>query len=395
MAGIPGFDRTPTGQRLIANLTERFALAVAMCAVTICGACDDMTTINLGRVRSSADTDSRPIMRDGGVSVQYSTQPPGSLWLFGDTSQKNGPQFLSGTTAAIGAAAPGKAPVDLRELPTPPSPPSESLQSPQPFFPVPAGLEAPGSALACGVRGSGSLYPAAWPAGGARVPGSSTLVLVYLQVCVVTKKSFAVERLTLVLFDVARNRLISSSTPFVASPLGAGLAATQVLGSPVFGDDGFLYLFAFSSSDVYVARVPGNPASWGRASNYAWWSRAQGREGAWTHERSAATSLLTGLRVYGISAGNYSNTTLHKYVLLVQTGFRRASFALFEAASLIGPWRAGPTGHVPDACASGAFGCYSLNGHPELSTRELFVYSWYSPGEPEGQGRVNIGALRW
>jgi hypothetical protein len=209
------------------------------------------------------------------------------------------------------------------------------------------------------------------------------------------QKSFPIERLTLALYDVRRNRFVGSYTPFVASPLSAGLVATEVLESPIFGDDGFLYLFAFNSSGVYVARVSGNPASWGRAPNYAWWSRVQGEDGVWTHQESAATSLLTGLPVYGISAGNYSNTTLHKYVLLIQTGLHAARFALFEAASLTGPWIAGPTGQVPDACDVGIFGCYSLIGHPELSTRELFVYSWYSPGKLEGQGRVNIGALRW
>jgi hypothetical protein len=365
-----------------------------MCAVAFCESSEEMTTIGLGRVRSSADSHSRPIMRDGGFSIQYSTQPPKSLWLFGDTSQQNGPPFIGGTTAAIGAATPGKAPADLRELPTPPSAPSGSLQSPQPFFPVPVGLSAPGSVLACGAPSSDSLYPAAWPAGGARQPGTSTLVLVYLQTCV-SRKSFPIERLTLALYDVERNRLIGSYTPFVASPLGAGLAATQVLQSPIFGDDGYLYLFAFDSSNVYLARVPGDPASWALASNYAWWSQDQGRDGVWTREKSAATSLLTGLRVYGISAGDYSNTTSHKYVLLIQTAFRRANFALFEAASLTGEWRAGPTGRVPDACAIGTFGCYSLNGHPELSTRGLFVYSWYSPGDRKGDGRVNIGGVRW
>jgi hypothetical protein len=375
---------------LRAIVTAWLALACGSAA----GASDEVPSIALGGVKSRADSDARPITRDGGFSVQYSMQPPQSLWLFGDTSQKDGPPFLGGTTAASGLTLAGQAPLELQELPTPPAALVASLPSPQPFFPAPQGLKAPRSGKACGAADSDSLYPAAWPAGGARLPGSSNLVLVSLQVCV-TRKGFPVERLTLSLYDPADNRLLASVTPFVASPLASGLSAREVLVSPVFADDGYLYLFALDAGAVYLARVSAEPSSWGRASNYAWWSQSRSADGGWTHQASSATSLLTGLKVYGVSAGDYSATTLHKYVLLIQTQFHTAGFALFEARSLTGPWKQGPVGRVPDGCSIGVFGCYSLNGHPEMSTQESFVYSWYSPGEREGQGRVNIAALRW
>jgi hypothetical protein len=379
----------------------RAVSTLATCVVLACltaSAAESLTTMALGRVQARADTDLGPITRDGGFSVQYSSQPPRSLWLFGDTSQKNGPRFIGGTTAAIASVVAGQAPTDLVEIPTPPMVSSSPPQSPQPFFPSPEGLEAPGSkarsTLPCGGQDSGSLYPAAWPVGGAQIPGSSRVLLVYQQVCV-TSKGFPIERLTLTIYDPQHNQFAGFWTPFVARPLSAALGAREVLESPIFGGDGYLYLFAHELGGVYVARVNSNPTAWGSASNYSWWTAPNGNDGRWTADEAAATSLVNGLRVLGISAGNYAGTTLHKFVLLIQTGFRTADFALFEAPTPTGPWTAGPTGRVPDACNVGIFGCYSLNGHPELSTQQQLVYSWYSPGEAEGQGRVNVGALRW
>jgi len=361
-------------------------------------AAERVTTIALGRVQARADNELRPITRDGGFSVQFSSHPPRSLWLFGDTSQKNGPPFIAGTTAAIGSIVAGKAPTDLAEVPTPPSRASSPLQSPQAFFPSPAGLlapvSAPGSTQPCGAQGSGSLYPAAWPAGGARIPRSTKVLLVYFQVCVTTR-GFPIGRLTLTTYDPQRNQFADAWTPFIARPLSARLPEREALQSPIFGSDGYLYLFSYERSGVYVARVRTDPKAWGSASNYAWWSTPTGSDGHWTADETAATSLVSGVPVLGISVGDFAGSTLHKLVLLIQTGFRTADFALFDAPTPTGPWKAGPTGRVPDACDVGIFGCYSLVGHPELSTHEQLVYSWYSPGEVEGQGRVNIGTLRW
>jgi hypothetical protein len=359
---------------------------------------EQLATTPLGRVQARADTDLRPITRDGGFSVQFSSQPPRSLWLFGDTSQKNGPSFVAGTTAALAAVAAGRAPTDLTEVATPPGRPSSPPQSPEPFFPSPVGLKAvgsgPGPSLSCGAQGSDSLYAAAWPGGGARIPGSDDVVLVYFQVCVSTH-GFPIERWTLTRYDPRRNQFLGSWTPFVATALNVRLPEREALQSPVFAADGYLYFFAYERGGVYVARVSGDSSAWGSASSYTWWSELDRHDGHWSADEASATSLVEGLTVYGISAGDFAGTTLHKLVLLIQTGFRTAEFALFEAPRPSGPWKAGPTGRVPDTCEIGIFGCYSLIGHPELSTHQRMVYSWYSPGKAEGQGRVNMGALRW
>ena len=380
----------------------RRLLTVSACLMFAClpaAAAEQQPATALGPVHARADTVLRPISRDGGFSVQYSKQPARSLWLFGDTSQKNGPPFIGGTTAAIAAVVAGKAPTDMAEVPTPPTMPASPLPSPQPFFPTPVGLGAPGSAgramLPCGAHGSGSLYPAAWPTGGARIPRSSKVLLVYFQVCV-TSKAFPVERLSLTIYDPQHNQFLSSWTPFVAKPLSAGLARPEALESPVFGGDGYLYLYAHEPlGGVYVARVSSEPSAWGNASSYAWWSAPPQSEGRWSSDETAASSLVSGIPVFGASVSDLGATTLHKFVMLIQTGFRTAEFALYEAPAPAGPWSAGPTGRVPDACAIGVFGCYALNLHPELSTREQVVYSWYSPGKAPDQGRINLGAVRW
>ena len=36
-----------------------------------------------------------------------------------------------------------------------------------------------------------------------------------------------------------------------------------------------------------------------------------------------------------------------------------------------------------------------LHLHPELSTRQLLVNSWYGPGERAGLVRVRAGGVRW
>ncbi|GEM_PF-2001310 len=363
-----------------------------------------VAAFDLGRVLSTADvysdTDHR-ITRDAGYSVQYSTQPAMSLWMFGDTVQKNGPVFIAGTTAAAGPFVADGAPYTLNELPTPPLPPTSGLASPAPFFPISKSLKTP-SNQNCNAPGTNS-YSASWPGGGAQEPSSSKLVLTFSQVCVVTGAKWPVGDFALTEYDPATNQFSANNTtniytPFVASNLAVGIPPTEQFSSPIFGGDGYLYLFAFSTAAnaVYVARVAATPSSWGNKGNYQWWGKPSGKPAQWGAE-SLAISLVSAPQTLSISVGDYSGTTSHKYVMLIGTVFNSAAFSVYEASSPTGPWTLHSSTKAADVCtpATNGFGCRAVIGHPELSTAQQLVYSWYSSDDADGFGHVRIGAINW
>jgi hypothetical protein len=49
---------------------------------------------------------------------------------------------------------------------------------------------------------------------------------------------------------------------------------------------------------------------------------------------------------------------------------------------------------VPDPCGP-TFGCYAFTGHPELSTANDFMLSWYSPQDRNGRGHIRLGTVSW
>jgi hypothetical protein len=350
-------------------------------------------TADIGRPLSTADTTANAISRDAGLSAAYS--PTRSLWLFGDTGQRNGPPFLGGTTAAAGPYTRGHAPSQLEELPTPPAAPQPGRTSPALFFPTPQGLLTPDNPpVACGTNDS---YPASWPAGLARIPGTSRMLIVYAQVCVARGRDWPTERLTLVEYDPATNRFTSTGTPFVASPLQAGVPVAQRLGSPVFGGDGFVYFYGGDreTGTVFVARVPANPAAWGNAANYRWWGRPAGGAAQWTADQSSITSIVSGVEPWGIHVADYTGVGTHRLAMIVKSAFFTSDFRVYTATSPAGPWTPGPAGRIPDPCQGGGFGCYAYSGHAELSTADRFVFSWLSPGDHGGFGHIRLGTIPW
>ena len=311
--------------------------------------------------------------------------------------QRNGPAFLAGTTAAAGPYTRGPAPAQLEELPTPPAAPGPGRASPALLLPSPRGLLTPDNPpVACGSSGSNSYAPS-WPSGLAQIPGTSHVLIVYAEVCVALNRDWPTERLTLVEYDPATNTFVASGTPFVASPLQAGIPVPQRLASPVFGGDGFLYLFGgdLATSRVFVARVAASPAAWSSAANYRWWGRPGGGQAQWTTDQSSITSIISGVAPWGVHVADYAGTGSHHLAMLVQTQFGSGDFQVFEATSPVGPWTPGPAGRVPDACTGGGFGCYALSGHAELSTTDRFVLSWLSPGDRGGFAHIRLGTVAW
>lgn len=383
--GLPGGAVSTPGSQPDAgdyNATQRFRTAGP----------GTIGTAELGRPLSTADTAANPISRDAGLSAAYSDTQ--SLWLFGDTGQRNGPAFLAGTTAAAGPYTRGEPPNALEELPTPPAPPAPGRTSPAPFLPRPEGLLTPDNPpVACGTNRS---YPASWPGGLARIPGTSRMVIVYAQLCVAVDRDWPTERLTLVEYDPATNKFLSNATPFVATPLQAGVPVTQRLGSPVFGGDGFLYLFGHDTATdrVFVARVAANPSAWANPANYRWWGQPGSGPAQWTTDQSSVISIAPVTDPWSVHVADYTGVGGHRLAMIVQTEFGTGGFQLFEAAAPNGAWSAGPSARAPDTCL-GTFGCYALAGHAELSTAEAFVYSWYSAGDRSGFGHIRLATVPW
>ncbi|MEU4425499.1 hypothetical protein AB0F81_33165 [Actinoplanes sp. NPDC024001] len=338
-------------------------------------------TIDLGRPLSTADTTDRPILRDAGISAAWSADE--SLWLFGDTAQRGGIEFLPGTTAAVGPYTRGSVPTAMREVPTPPAPHRAGLPGPAPFLPTPRGLRAAAQQSCDGVNP----YPAAWPAGLARIPRTGQLLIVYAEACVFSPTRMPTQRVTLAVYDPVTNRITASHTPFAAQPLEAGLPVTQRLGSPVFGDDGHLYLYAHDvdSGEITVARVGADPAAWGDPANYRWWN------GAWQPDPALTAPIVAVPFAGSLHVADYTGLGEHRFAMLVQTEFGSGGFRILEAPSPAGPWTPGPAGKVPDTCSGEGYACYALNGHAELSTADRFLFSWYSPQDQH----LRVGSVAW
>lgn len=391
--GLHGSTLSAPGQRPDAgdfSATQRFRTAGP----------GTRATVDVGRPTSTADTRDTPISRDAGFSAAFS--PTESLWVFGDTTQGPGDWFQLGTTAATGPYARGQAPTGLRELPTPPAAPTPDRAQPALFLPTPQGLlttttdqQGARTEVACGSTGKG--YPAAWPSGMTRIPGTATLLIVVHEVCVRTDQpTWPTERVKLMVYDPATNRFTWSVTPFTASPLSAGVPAEQLLGSPVFGDDGFLYLYGsdVGTSRVFVARVSAEPGVWGRTADYTWWGGPGQGPPQWTPARSSAVSVGAIASPWSVHVADYTGAGDHRLAMIVQDVFQTGGYTVYEAASPTGPWNAVAAGQVPDPCGP-EFGCYAFTGHPELSTATDFMLSWYSPKDRNGRGHLRLGTVSW
>ena len=349
--------------------------------------------------RSTGDT----IRRDCGYSSPLPGRPGWSIWLFCDTAVISGQartikRLILGTgTAADGPYQAGRVPAWLSEVPTPPTRPAgPGSAAPQPFLPAPRGLQLPGSMWPC--TGPGA-YPAAWISGVTRAPlaAADTLLITYDDYCVTGAGDAATaEGFGLAEYAPAGNLLGPVTTVF-STGLGLPLLKQQVLGSPVLGPDGYLYLFGFCRAapppagcgrgQVFLARTVAGPAWWRNPFTYQYWTGA-----GWSPQPAAAGSLIPAGEPLGISVGDFAADG-HGLVMIEQTSLA-GGFRAWRASSPAGPWRPILTGQVPctDGTEHGAEGlCRALIGHPELSTRSRLLISYYDPGNDH----VDVAAYPW
>jgi len=392
---------------------------VATLAVAACGGAPPRPAPSPARVLSNYErATGNAVRRDCGYSSPLPGRPGWSLWLFCDTavaSVRGGrtEHLILGTdTAAVGPYQAGHVPVRLSEVPTPPTPLAlPSAAAPEPFLPGPQGLSLPGSTLPCtesggtGGPGASGTYPASWISGVAREPGGSPdLLISYDDYCVSGDSgTLAAEGFGLVDYDPAANVLSLPTSVFggVTGSQGLPLPAQQVLGSPVFPGDGYLYLFGFcpvtavtaplaagcGRGSVFLARTPAGPSYWRNPLTYQYWTG-----GGWSPDQAAARSVIPPGRPLGVSVGDYTATG-HGLVMVEQTSLAGA-FQVWQAAAPAGPWRRVLTGRVP--CSSGTEHgtgglCRAIIGHPELSTRAALLVSYFDPGN----NHVDVSAYRW
>jgi hypothetical protein len=398
---------------VLAGAAALAAVAVAACSAPprpAPGPAPDLVRSNYER--ATGDT----VPRDCGYSVPLPGQPGWSLWLFCDTAVTSArgtkiDRLILGTdTAAAGPYQPGQVPDRLSEIPTPPGPAARPGDgAPEPFLPAPQHLVLPGSTQPC--SGSGR-YPAAWITGVAAEPGSAgrgQVLISYNDYCVTgdagslgtdVPGSLTPEGTGLAEYDPASNRLgpleqVFGGT-FGLAQAGVALPVQQVLGSPVFRA-GYLYLFGFCSAatlptgcatgKVFMVRVQATPAAWQNPLSYQYWT---GR--GWSLDPNTAASVLPAGQPLGISAGDYSADG-HQLILVEQTSLA-GDFQVWQASSPAGPWRRGRSGRVPCRNGTGHGAgelCRALIGHPELSTRNQLLISYYNPGD----GHVNASAWAW
>jgi hypothetical protein len=349
--------------------------------------------------RSTGDA----IRRDCGYSSPLPGRPGWSIWLFCDTAVISAhaqtiKRLILGTgTVAAGPYQAGRAPAGLSEVPTPPTRrASPSSAAPQPFLPAPDSLRLPSSMLPCTGHGA---YPAAWISGVTRTPRATadTLLITYVGYCVTrTGNAPTAEGFGLAEYDPASNLLGPVTTVF-STGFGLPLLKQQVLGSPILGRDGYLYLFGFcravpppagcGSGRVFLARTLAGPAYWRNPFSYQYRTSA-----GWSPQPAAAASLIPAGQPLGISVGDFAADG--KGLVMIEQTSLEGGFQAWQARSPAGPWRRILTGRVPctDGTEPGAEGlCRALIGHPELSTRSRLLISYYNPGD----SHVDVAAYPW
>ena len=370
--------------------------------VKTCGAtAPQLSPVLSNYERSTGDT----IRRDCGYSSPLPGRPGWSIWLFCDTAvidaqAQTAKRLILGTgTAAAGPYQAGRVPAQLSEVPTPPARSAwPGSAAPQPFLPAPGSLRLPGSILPC--TGPGT-YPAAWISGVTRAPppAAGALLITYDDYCVTgsgTGDATTAEGFGLAEYDPASNLLGPVTTVF-STDLGLPLLKQQVLGSPVLGRDGYLYLFGFcpdgpapagcGSGRVFMARTVAAPASWSNPFTYQYWTGD-----GWSPQPAAAGSLIPAGHPLGISVGDF--TADGQGLVMIEQTSLTGDFQAWRARSPAGPWRRILADRVPctGGTEAGAEGlCRALIGHPEISTRSRLLISYYDPGNDH----VDVAAYPW
>jgi hypothetical protein len=342
------------------------------------------------------------LARDCGFSRQL---PSGqALWVFCDTAiyDWTGKQtgFITGSTAAEGPFTAGQVPTTLTEVPTPPAALNQSGPAgPAHFLPNPTNLTRQDGST-CTASSAG--YPAAWTSGVAQEPNnSSKLVITYAEVCV-DNGALLVEGMGILEYDSATNTIVSGPTEVFRAPGGSQLSPQLQLGSPIFSG-GFLYLFAShcdsmtlgacNSGKIFVANVLGASSYWQTGSNYNWWFSTV--YPSWSHNSQDAQSVVSGATPAAITADSYPGKGL---AIVEETTIGGAYRTWLSPSGSFagGSWSQGPSASSLPGCdkGTGLNLCRALTGHPEISTSNELLMSYFDP-DPAVNHVMVVGVSGW
>jgi fibronectin type 3 domain-containing protein len=327
-------------------------------------------------VLSSYENASRSLSRDGGLSVAL---PNGNdLWIFADTGvldnnssgQMVVSQFITGGTSAEGPYAAGQIPTSLSEVPSPGQPLSLSLTNPPAQFPpAPTNVYLPdGSGRSC----SPPLgqYTARWATGAALIPGTAHVLITYSEMCVY-QGTFQTEGWGFLEYNWQTNALdVPPDDVFPPVRSGAAFASKLALGNPVISN-GQVSLFSMvctrlfvgcNSGQVYAATLPIDLATLRNPASYS--------------VNPIATDGSASWQPVSLHVASYPDAPFR----MIETTAVTGSYDVLTASSATGPWHLETTG-LAQGCQGLSSGfCYSLAGHPELSTSSQLVLTYLDPG---------------
>jgi hypothetical protein len=335
------------------------------------------------QVKSNYETErDQHIVRDCGYSEPVPGSSTESVWVFCDSIVRGSPFFIPGSTAARGPRTAGMVPTGLSELPTPPAPvpPLPNTNPPARFLPQPTGLfKGDGSPCA-----GGGVDPASWTTGMTRIPGTSRLLLTYIDVCVQGELDYVVARLGTIEYTPSTNRLSNQTTLFSAPSPGQQIPEPLQLGSPRFFAR-HLYLFASECDSVYFGVCVGGDVFLARvlrsarddASAYRF-----RRGSSWVTDPTQATNIVPGATPTEVSVDHFG--AVDRALVMVEGTSIGGHYRVWEATSPTGPWTQTGDPRTVDLCTPppGRLEfCRALIAQPELSTTSDLAVTHYSVEE--------------
>ena len=345
---------------------------------------------SLGLVTSTAERLTNiSIGRDGGYSVPVDSRQ--SFWLFGDTVVRTlDPvskvlMFSPGSSAAIGPTSQTQLPTNLREvIPNVGIAPVLNKPTMPAFLPMPKATYLRGRKDLCSP--AAGRFSARWPTGTTRLGTSANIIISYVDVWVegaqTTVEGFGVAAWSSKTFKYVLAP-VDLATP--TSP-GKQINLATIWASPISAPDGSVDFFSVTddttqlgASVVRTAHVA-KGASLSRLSNYV--SRKL---------RGPLNGSFPGRLLHFAAYPGSTSTSVTYRAIGAQ--FSLGTATVSSTNSLTGTWNDEGSAALPGCPRPLGIYCWSLIGHPEMSTSTSIVVSYYAPGTIRDYGHIRLARL--
>jgi len=329
------------------------------------------------------------IGRDGGYSVPLDGNK--SFWIFGDTMVRTLDQvskvlfFSPGSSVAIGPTSPTQLPTDLREvIPNVGIAPLLSKPITPAFLPKPKVAYLAGTKNLCSP--AAGRFAARWPSGATRLPGSPNILITFVDACVNGPQS-AVEGFGVAIWSSKTFKFVLPATDLVTPTApGRQLNWATVWTSPIAQANGSVDFFSTADDPTQ----PGTSLL--RAAHVA---KGSSLIKLASYVSQPLPGPLNGSfpgRLLQVAAypGEQPGTMTYR---AIGSQFSLGTARISSAPSLTGPWSDDGSAALPDCPRPQGTYCWSLIGHPELSTSSSLVVSYYAPGTVRDYGHVRLVRL--